>query len=400
MATTVGERIRQLRERRGMSQAALTAGIPLSSSYVSLIETGKREPSPQVVATIAERLGCSAEYLATGRGGEEAKDLELELRFAELALRSGDAETARTRFADVLRHAVEWGYDDLVHDARWGLCRAQEKLGDLEAAIEGLQLLAREERLPGSISRTAVVNGLCRTWLETGDLTRSVELAETTLHDLRTQGQADGDEALELTSTLVACYYTRGDISSAHRLARNLIAEAERGGSSRARAAAYWNAGVVAEARGDLRTAHVYTDRALALYGESDNARNLALVRMNCAWLLLRLPEADHRQARTLLQQALKDLLQVGSQVDVARAEIELARCCLFAGKPGEAVDSEHSSTEDRRRWAARGGKGPGTARARPARHGGHRRSGGLVRHCGRRVGECRGISSSRSSMA
>ena len=60
--TEFGERLRQLRRAAGLSQTQL-AGEDLSPSYVSLLETGKRQPSPDVVQTLALRLGCSADVL-------------------------------------------------------------------------------------------------------------------------------------------------------------------------------------------------------------------------------------------------------------------------------------------------------------------------------------------------
>jgi tetratricopeptide (TPR) repeat protein len=317
----------------------LAQEIALSNSYISLIEAGKRTPSSEVVARIAKGLGSTPDYLVTGRGGDDFEQLDLELRFAELALRAGDVQAARDHYSDILGKAMQVGYQEATDEARWGLCRAHELLGDLEAAIEGLEQLARQDLVHGSVSRTAVLKGLCRTHLETGDLTRAVEVGEAALRSLRADDALDNDEAVELASTLVGCYYERGDLTSAHLLARQLIERAERSGSTRARAAAYWNAALVAEARGNLRIAHSYTERALALYSETDNARNIVLVRMNCAWLLLRIAEPDYEKAAQLLERSLVELAGVGSPVDFATAETELARCRLLAGNPAAAIE-------------------------------------------------------------
>jgi tetratricopeptide (TPR) repeat protein len=145
-------------------------------------------------------------------------------------------------------------------------------------------------------------------------------------------GAIDTDELSELASTLVACYYERGDLVRAHLLVRRMIEDAERVDSPRARAAAYWNAGIVAEGRGELRKARLYTERALALYGEVDNARATATLRLNCAWLMLRSPEPDVEDITALLQRAIAELSEVGTPSDVARAETELARCRLLQG--------------------------------------------------------------------
>lgn len=64
---TVGERIRRLREEKGMSQrdmARLTKGV--SEGYVSKIETGDREPSIKALREIARVLDVNAAFLETG----------------------------------------------------------------------------------------------------------------------------------------------------------------------------------------------------------------------------------------------------------------------------------------------------------------------------------------------
>jgi transcriptional regulator with XRE-family HTH domain len=55
--TTLGRRIRQLRRRRGLSQAALAAAAGLSRIYVAKLEAGERAPSLRALARIARALG-------------------------------------------------------------------------------------------------------------------------------------------------------------------------------------------------------------------------------------------------------------------------------------------------------------------------------------------------------
>jgi transcriptional regulator with XRE-family HTH domain len=63
----MADRIRRMREKRGMSQAALAkaSGVPLST--LSVIDHGKRQGEKLTVATaskIAAALGVSLDYLA------------------------------------------------------------------------------------------------------------------------------------------------------------------------------------------------------------------------------------------------------------------------------------------------------------------------------------------------
>src|SRR2546423_5785570 len=73
---SVGGRIRELRASAGLTQAALAKPL-YTVSYISKIESGERTPSPAALAHIADRLGVSSAYLATGM----ADDLEDALKF-------------------------------------------------------------------------------------------------------------------------------------------------------------------------------------------------------------------------------------------------------------------------------------------------------------------------------
>ena len=337
----IGRRVREQRARRQMSQTQLASASRLSGSYISLIEAGRRTATPQALERIAAVLDCSAQYLRTGRGGPDGTELELDLRFAEMALRAGDGEAASERFANVVAAARERGLREVEVEARWGLARATEAVGALESAIGEYEALASEQQLPATIDRTVVLTALCRGYHECGDLSRAVDVGEQALGAIEQSGEtaALDDAAIALASTLAGCYLERGDLTRAHGVAQGALSRAQQNGSPQARAAALWNAGLISEARGDLRTARSYVERALALYGETDNVRATALLRVAAAWILLRQPERDVSEAEVLLAQALDDLPVVGSDLDLAYAQTELARCRLLRGEWGAAID-------------------------------------------------------------
>lgn len=85
----LGPRIAALRRRAGLSQAELARKLGVSPSAVGMYEQGRREPSAQMLVTMADAFGVSTDYLLTGkpRSGAEQEcftDLLLE------ALRSAD----------------------------------------------------------------------------------------------------------------------------------------------------------------------------------------------------------------------------------------------------------------------------------------------------------------------
>jgi len=55
----LGERVREHRRHRGLTQEALAEALDLSVAYVSLIERGGRNPPYTTVVAIARALGVS-----------------------------------------------------------------------------------------------------------------------------------------------------------------------------------------------------------------------------------------------------------------------------------------------------------------------------------------------------
>lgn len=58
-----GERLRQLRKQKKLTQKQLAALIGVKNSIVSFYEVGDRIPSPEIIIKLATTLGVSADYL-------------------------------------------------------------------------------------------------------------------------------------------------------------------------------------------------------------------------------------------------------------------------------------------------------------------------------------------------
>ncbi len=340
----VGRRIRTIRRELAMSQADL-AGDDLSASYVSLIESGKRIPTRHVAELLAERLSTSVEFLLEGIDIHARDEQQLRLRYAELALQNGEAAAALAEFERLHKEAPE---GSAIHrEAVWGRCRALEALGRLEEAIEAYDKVREAAALDpvhGGRWAEAVIS-VCRCSIEAGDLSRAIELGEAALHHLGGLGLELSDLQVQIVSTLVGSYYRRGDLVRAQNLVSELIL-AVQNQSRAARGAAYWNASLVAESRGQLGEAINLAEKALAMYAESENQRSFARLRVAYAWLLLRQAEPAIEQSRDLLLLARAELTESGGTVDVAYCDTELARCELLAGRPNEAIEIASRAVE------------------------------------------------------
>lgn len=348
-ADTFGGRLRRLRSERGLLQSDL-AGDGVSASYVSLLESGRRQPTPPVAAALANRLGVPLDLLLNGASDADLQEARLNLDYAELALRSGEPGSAQTAFAEVLDRLLQHpdapevggpGVDrvraTLVEQARWGVIQALEGQGELEAALADLEHLRADLEPDSPLWLQAAVTA-ARCSAELGDLHRAVDVAELALADARGQGLAGTSEHAELVSTLVGCYERRGDAARAAQLAEDLLESADHLGNSRSRAAAYWNASLLAQRRGHLDKAVRWAERAVTLLADQDNERNLSRARVAFAWVLLRTQPPDVSRAVTLLRDAAVALEDHGTASDRAYAHTELSRALLMLGDPEAAL--------------------------------------------------------------
>lgn len=60
---TMGDRIREVRKKNGLTQEQLAERLDVSVEFVSQIERGLRLPSMQVFVTLIEVLNVSADYI-------------------------------------------------------------------------------------------------------------------------------------------------------------------------------------------------------------------------------------------------------------------------------------------------------------------------------------------------
>jgi transcriptional regulator with XRE-family HTH domain len=334
MSRTLGDRVRDLRTKRGLSQGSLARDL-VSPSYVSLIEAGKRLPERDILRAFADRLGTTPEYLETGVDAATAKEEQLALKYADLALANGEVQEALERYGRLAATGVV-----SRHGAEWGLVRALEAQGDLPGAIGRIEWLLEEHRAgradtPGLL---VLLNLQCRLYREMGDINYSITIGEQALEEVQRLGLKGTEDEIRLASSLVASYWERGDWARANQLAREVVERAEVHGSPRSRGSAYWNASIAASAVGGVSLALELADRAIAMFSEGEDERMTARLRTDVAKMMLRHGPSDLSPAHNLLTKAHAMLTEVGVQTDLASCETELARYHLATGKPETAL--------------------------------------------------------------
>jgi tetratricopeptide (TPR) repeat protein len=326
----LGQRLRAARLAKGMTQGEL-AGAEVSIGYISRIESGQRRPNGKVLAELAGRLGTSVEQLLRGVAPRELDEIRLTLDFAELSLESGEPAEALARAAEGLERAEAASLDDMAERGRYLHARALEGLGRLDDAIIELESLAT--RTSTGLLQAKAGIALSRCLRESGDLGKAIDTAEGVLERLAESKLDSTDEAVQLTVTLAAAYFERGDAGQAVRVCRRAVAKAETVGSPTARASAYWNASLMEAESGAVRDAIPLAERALALLGEGQDARNLARLRTQLGVMQLHVDPPQVPEAQHNLEQAARELAwSSAGPVDVARNDLALGRALYLEG--------------------------------------------------------------------
>ena len=70
---TLGNRVKQLRLKTGLTQLQLALRLYISESYIALIEADKRNPSMEIVGKLVDFFCVSSDYLMNGTETEADK---------------------------------------------------------------------------------------------------------------------------------------------------------------------------------------------------------------------------------------------------------------------------------------------------------------------------------------
>jgi transcriptional regulator with XRE-family HTH domain len=334
----LGQRIRAARVAKGWTQTQL-AGDDISVGYVSRIESGQRRPNSQTLEDLAVRLGVPTEHLLRGVTAREYDEIKLTLDFAELSLETGEHVEAESQARQALDRAAVATQDELVFRGRYIIARALEGQGNLDDAIIELEGLVYSKT--GGLTRIKAAIAMVRCLKNSGDLNRSIEVGERVMASLEGSYIDSCDEAVQLSVTVAAAHFHRGDVGHAIRMCRKAIVKAEALDSPVARASAYWNASVFESDRGSISNAVPLAERALALLAEGQDTRNLARLRGTVGQMQLELDPPDVAEARKNLEKAAEELVwSSAGPLELAANQLARARADYLEGNLNAAAES------------------------------------------------------------
>ncbi|MGW0330842.1 helix-turn-helix domain-containing protein [Streptomyces sp. NPDC003011] len=330
-----GKRLRQLRQRRGISQVDLT-GPGMSAAYLSRLESGNRRPTDRAVAYLAERLGVPGEAFEDDRPEDSLTDLVATV--AATPERDLDSETGRllTQSLDAAGEA-----DPLT---RWHaltqLARVYEVLGDFRNEHEALvRLNALSEDLGRAALQVRARLRLARCARDLGDA-KAARDAVTEVLALRDERQLrlSAAELVRSKLLLVSVQAELGDLAAAARLADE-VCQPLRGTTGVLAAEAFWSAATVAARQGNHAAA---TERLLEAMAAIDSRDDLKLwIRLRLAGASLSLAASPPRvaDAESFLAEAEPALKLIGTPRHQQELLYIQAKLAFHQGAPDRAVE-------------------------------------------------------------
>jgi tetratricopeptide (TPR) repeat protein len=334
------ERLRTLRSARGLTQRDL-AGDALSISYVSLLESGRRQPTPATVKLLAQALSCDVADLVGP--AESTAPVALLLTQAELALRTGHASGARERYEQVL--ATQPSDPSVQHRATVGMAQALQRLGRLQEAADIYERCMRAALDdPAQAASIQVFLGWCRCLYELGELLHAAEVGTAALNEIDAVKAQESELAIQLIATVAAVWYELGDLRQAERLLDEGLDRASRVKSPTARGAILWNASTLAYEKHRYQEALELADEALNIFQGGSDQRSVGRLLTTRGYFLLRADVPRPREALDALTQALGKFSDSGDPVDVGYALTELSHAHLALGEVEEAIRAAEES--------------------------------------------------------
>jgi tetratricopeptide (TPR) repeat protein len=342
--SALGQRVRQLRIARGLTQTGLAADR-FSKEYVSQIERGRVRPSSQTVDWLAEQLEVSRQYLETGVSSEEAERAAGRVVRSEAAVDADRHEEALECLEGVSAAVGGWN-PELQLRALVAEAAARIMLGELEASMSLLtsaRVLAEGPEFT-DVDRARVLFHLGRCRYKLSSIATAVALFTEAL-ELAQRGTPRDDRLVsDVLQWRSRCYRRQRDWLAAREDVERALELAQSLGDARTLAHSYFQASIIAERNGQWILARSHAERAKALYEQEGDRLNVGRLLNNLGGLnfLLGKPE----DAVGLLKQAVSVALEIDSTVDAAQAISSLAQVHLKTGELARAEEQARHALE------------------------------------------------------
>ena len=339
-AETIGERLRRLREERGLTQRDIAApGV--SAQYISKVERGQRTASVKALRRIAGNLGVSWQYLETGHDLVESEVRDFRLDDAELALRlSDDPSTVEATLRDLLDEAAAAGDARSATRARLALGRLAANRSDHEEAIRVLEAATAEAWVTPTSHPDAFAT-LSHSYVASDRGDDAESLLRMCLDDAVKRRPANGAVPARYATILSCALVDTGKLDDA----REAIGTALRHGTTTddpyTLMRLHWANARVSASTGEIGDAQASINRAIGLLELTEDRINLARAHLLAAEFALWGDDLDEAADHLAVAERL---LPQGCDVE-DRAFLVIQQS-FVAARSGEAAQAMDMATE------------------------------------------------------
>jgi tetratricopeptide (TPR) repeat protein len=342
---TLGDRVRQLRIARGLTQTDL-AGDRFSKEYVSQIERGKTRPTAETIGWLASRLGVDATFLEIGVSSSERERVESVIARAEASVEQGEYAEAVEALDKLAPALATVAAPELELRALLATAWARLYLGEVRRAIEDLDRGRAISEAPSfsDVDRAEVLFrlGTCRYKLNS--ITTALALYTQALELVERSGLPADRLRSHIHSWRSRCYRRLRDWEAAREDIERALELAEGLNDRRSMANAYFQASLVAERTGHWVLARSHAEKARSIYEELRDQSNVGKLLNEIGALNFQLGRPE--DAVTYLKESFKVLLDVGDDIHAARVISSLAQVHLRTGKPELAEEQARQALE------------------------------------------------------
>lgn len=348
-----GQLLRNSRRQHGLSQIEL-GGDRYSGSYISLLESGRREPTPEVVEFLSRRLGVSPlEWGVRPRHDIDengqvapapAQPATVEnLMVAERAWYDRDWLAAAAHAGLAARSAAAAGETDRYWEASYVLAQAKFNNGEFEAAGRlADQLSEHETAAKFGVARTQALSLASIAFRANGNFGWAVAYGARAV-----EAASDGAVIIraEALMSLVSALSEIGHVQEAAPYLGRLEALLPDLASDHSRGLVMWTIGTAALKAGDVERGLGWHAQAGELLSPQRDLRLWLRFHRSAANARLELGIIDG--VAEMLRISSTGLEVIGNVPDVIELRQSLARLALLEDRPRDAIDLIRSVLDD-----------------------------------------------------
>src|SRR5256884_1902177 len=326
---SVGERLREARLARGLTQEQLARGLA-TKGFISQVERNRATPSLPKLRMIAERLGQPLSYFVTDRPPQL---LTLLRKSAQLAVRAEDP----ARALDIVAEASAL---PATANERADLQRirgvALSELRQNQAALSTLQDAAATVPVDDPELNASIYAEIGTVLHIEERFNAAIEASRRAPDSLDRRRHADPELRARVLTNLGSSSFRLGQHSEAMAYYVRALDAATDAESLLRIANAHMALGVAARAVGELDRALEHCNRALELHSRIRHDRTANRVLNNLGDV--HYAAGRKRQAAELQRRCLERARELKDDVEIGVAAGELARYALEDGKANESI--------------------------------------------------------------